>query len=187
MFIRELTITNFKGFSGRHEFKFDKNLVFFVGDNNTGKSSVFESIDFLKSGVPATKKIEDIQSKSSAGPVTVTVKLQENIKSVITDFSEAKYMKYVFDEDGVETMLAQRTSEVSTIQQGGKSVEIGIKKITLWNESTNQFENPSGIDAVFKTLFEAQFVWADTSPDDIADFGSTKICGRLLTGAIGNF
>jgi putative ATP-dependent endonuclease of the OLD family len=187
MFIRELTIENFKGFKGKHEFKFSKNLVFFVGDNNTGKSSVFESIDFLKTGLPSTKNLKDVKNKNSADHVAVTVKLQENIKSVITDFSEAKYMKYVFEEDNQETILARRTSEVSKVKQGNKDVELNIKKITLWNPETKQFENPSGIDTVFKTLFETQFIWADTSPDDVTDFGSTKICGRLLTGAIGNF
>lgn len=179
MFIKELKIENFKGFKGEHVLRFDKNLIFFVGDNNSGKSTVFEAVDFLKSGLPQNKKIEDLKNKKSDGQLCVTLKLQGNVKVVISDFSQTKYLNYIFIENGVETLLARRTSEKSKIKQGAKDVEINIKKVTLWNNSTNQFENPSGIDTVFKTLFETQFVWADTSPDDISDFGSTKICGRL--------
>lgn len=187
MYIRELTIQNFKGFSGEHKLKFDKNLSFFVGNNNSGKSSVFEAIDFLKSGLGTSKSLDDIKTKGSSGHVAVTIKLQDDIRSVISDFSESKYLAYVFDEDEIETMLVRRTSERSKVKQGKKEVEISVKKITLWNPATNQFENPSGIDTTFKTLLETQFVWADTNPDDVTDFGSTKICGRLLTAAIGDF
>lgn len=187
MLIKELIIENYKGFKGKHTLKFDRNFIFFVGDNNTGKSTVFESIDFLKSGLPQTKKLEDIKNKNSNGHLYVTLKLQGNLKEIINDFSETKYLSYIYLEDGVETLLARRTSEESKIQQGKKEVEINIKKVTLWNNDAKQFENPSGIDTVFKTLFETQFVWADTSPDDITDFGATKICGRLLAGAIGDF
>lgn len=187
MKITQIQIENYKGFKGTNTIDLSQNFVMFVGENNTGKSTVFETIEFLKSGLPSGKTIEDIRNSGSAGHVSVTVKLQDNIKEVINTFSESKYEKYVFDEDGLETLLAKRSSEESTITQSGKQTKIDIKKITLWNPETSQFENPSGIDTVFKTLFEAQFVWADTNPKDIADFGSTKICGRLLNSTIGNF
>lgn len=187
MFLRELTIENYKGFSGQHVFQFEKNLSFFVGNNNSGKSTIFETVEFLKSGLSTSKTIKDVQTKGSKGAVTVTAKFQGDIKDTINGFSQAKYLGYVYEEDGIETLLTRRTSEVSKIKQGTKEVEINHKKITLWNEKTNQFENPSGIDTVFKTLFEAQFIWADTNPDDVSDFGATKICGRLLTASIGDF
>jgi len=187
MHLRELIVENFKGFKGERKLTFDKDLTFFVGDNNSGKSSIFEALDFLKTGLPLTKKLDDLKNKNSNGDINVTVKLQEGIECVINDFSEVKYLPYVFKENGIETLIARRTSKASTIKQGKKNVEINIKKITLWNNTSRQFENPSGIDTVFKTLFETQFVWADTSPDEISDFGTTKICGRLLMGAIGDF
>jgi energy-coupling factor transporter ATP-binding protein EcfA2 len=187
MFIREIKLENFKSFKGEHTLFFEKNFTFFVGDNNSGKSTIFESVDFLKAGISSTKKLEDIKTKDSMGDVSVTVKLQGGLKSVVDDFSESKYLDYIFDEDGIETILAKRTSRISKIFQGKKEVEINVKKVTLWNDKTKQFENPSGLDTVFKTLFETQFIWADTNPDDISDFGSTKICGRLLAGSIGNF
>lgn len=187
MRISELTLENFKGFNGEHKFNFEHNLTFFVGNNNTGKSSTFEAVDFIKNGIPKGKSLNDIKSKGSKGDLIVTVELQEDIKDVIENFSEKKYLSYVYDKNGTETILAQRSSVEREIVQNGKKVKIDIKKVTLWNPDTKQFENPTGIDRVFGTLFESQFVWADTNPDDISDFGSTKICGRLLSGAIGDF
>ena len=163
MFIRELRIENFKGFKGSHTLKFGKNLAFFVGENNSGKSTVFEAVDFLKSGLPSTKGVEDIRNKGSDDPVSVEVKLQEDIESVIQDFSEKKYLPYVYQEDGVDTMRARRSSEETIVEQNKKEVKINIKKITLWNPSTKQFENPTGIDTAFRSLLETQFIWADTN------------------------
>ena len=55
MFISELKITNFKSFKGSHHpIKFNlpngelgSGLNIFVGENNTGKSTIFESVDFV--------------------------------------------------------------------------------------------------------------------------------------------
>ncbi len=187
MYLRQLILENFKGYLGKHVIDLENNLTYFVGDNNSGKSTVFEAVDFLKSGLPSAKSEKDIKNKNSTDYVTVTAKFKGEIKDVISDFSQAKYLKYVFEEDNEETILARRTTQNYKVKQGNKEVDINIRKITLWNAETKQFENPSGIDTVFKTLFEAQFVWADTNPEDVADFGTTKICGRLLTAAIGDF
>jgi len=54
MYISKIKLHNFKGYQGDHEINFDKGVNFFVGDNNCGKSSVFEAIDFIR-----TKKNRD--------------------------------------------------------------------------------------------------------------------------------
>ncbi len=187
MHLKELLIKNFKGFKGKHNLKFENNFIFFVGDNNSGKSSIFEAIDFLKNGLPKGKTVDDIKNKNSTEDMTIEAIFQGNITQLITDFSEKKYLIYVFEENGTETIKVRRSTEKKEITQGKKTVELNEKKITLWNDETKQYENPSGVDKVFKTLLETQFVWADTNPEDISDFGSTKICGLLLQGSAGEF
>lgn len=54
------------------------------------------------------------------------------------------------------------------------------KKLDLWDQSSQNYSNPSGIDAPFKALFETNFIWADTNPNDEATFGATTLCGMLL-------
>lgn len=50
----------------------------------------------------------------------------------------------------------------------------------MWDIDTQEFKNESGIDAPLKKLFETNFVWSDTNPNDQMSFGSTTICGNLL-------
>lgn len=188
MRIDKIEIENYKGFEGKHSFKFKGNLVFLVGENNTGKTSIIEAFEFLKSGLPENRKLEEIKNRKSLGHLKVVVKLKNEIKNVITDFSEKKYESYVFDEgDGVETIILQRSSEDKTIIQNGKKVSLDIKKITIWNNATKQFENPAGIDTAIRTLFETQFIWSDTNSDNVVDFGPTKICGKLLGSVFSDF
>jgi len=188
MRISSIDIENYKVFKGKHHFDFNGGLIFLVGENNTGKSTLLDAINFVKSGLPKEKKINDIKNKfaNQEDHVVCKMKLTGNIREVINDFSEKKYERYVFDENGTEAILIQRSSEEKTIKQGDRDVKLDIKKVTIWNPEAEQFENPFGVDVV-NTLFETQFIWADTNPQEIADFGSTKICGRLLNEAIGDF
>jgi putative ATP-dependent endonuclease of OLD family len=189
MRISRIEVANFKIFHGNHSFDIGNNLIFLVGENNTGKSTLFEAINFLKSGLPDKKKIGDFKNKLATENehIVCTVKFKGDIKTVINSFSEAKYEPYVFDENGEETLLVQRSSENRIVKQGGKDKQLTVKSITLWNPETSQFENPSGVDSVLGSLFETQFIWADTDPADVSDFGATKIGGRLLNGAMGDF
>ena len=190
MRISQIKINNFKAFNGEHSFDLRGDMIFLVGENNTGKSSLFEAINFLKSGLPKEKKLADVKNRlaSETEHVICALKLVGNIKEVIAAFSEEKYDPYIFNEDGMETLIIQRSSEEKTISQGKKKdTKLSIKTVTIWNNDTKQFENPSGIDNVISSLFETQFVWADTDPSDVSDFGSTKICGRLLTESVGDF
>ncbi|MDU4093368.1 MAG: AAA family ATPase, partial [Pantoea sp.] len=84
MFIKKLKIENFKGYHGtENELEFNipdgatagSGLNVFVGENNAGKSTVFEVIDFIKDGTK--KNIEDLISKSEPGdlPEKLSVEL----------------------------------------------------------------------------------------------------------------
>ncbi|MFC2454122.1 MAG: AAA family ATPase [Candidatus Saccharibacteria bacterium] len=48
MYISKIKLHNFKGFKGDHTIEFDIGVNFFVGDNNCGKSTIFEAIDFIR-------------------------------------------------------------------------------------------------------------------------------------------
>lgn len=189
MKITQLKIQNFKAFNGENTFDISSGLIFLVGENNTGKTTVLEAINFLKSGLPDKKKIEYFKNKQAGENdfVSVEARIQGKITDVITDFSEEKYKKYVFEEGGIETIRVCRSSEKRSVTQEKKTVELNEKKITLWNDTSKQFENASGTDTVIGTLLETQFVWSDIDPNDVTDFGSTKICGKLLNSVVGDF
>lgn len=69
MFIKSICLSNFKGFIGdNHQINFNipdgtpgSGLNIFVGENNSGKSSIFEAVDFLRNGIKG--EIDRIRSK----------------------------------------------------------------------------------------------------------------------------
>lgn len=67
------------------------------------------------------------------------------------------------------------------IEQNGKKVKLDGKKTPFWNPGTQQFENPTGIDALFRSLVDFVPVLADTTTSEIVDFSSTKTLGKLIS------
>jgi AAA15 family ATPase/GTPase len=178
MFIKELKITNFKSFSGlTNPIVFNvpngnvgSGLNIFVGENNTGKSTVFEAIDFVRN---RTKKDEDaIKNKNNPGHASVELKFVGEVEQVIDGFSQpnkvAVFKKYIYAGNGGE--------QTFKISRGTDD----IKQVRMWNDEDGSFVNETGIDAPIKKLFETNFIWADTNPNDEAAFGATTICGSLL-------
>lgn len=181
MKITKITLNNFKAFQGEHVIDTDSSVVCLVGENNTGKTTIFAAIDFLKNGIPKEKSVEDYKNKSQVtGEVSVEIVIKGELKKAIEDFSESKFLPYVDEQDGVEMIRIKRSSEKLEITQNNKPVQLDEKKITIFNPESKQFENPAGFDKAISSLFEAQFVWSDMKATDVVDFGSTKILGKLL-------
>ncbi|EMM6516307.1 AAA family ATPase [Enterobacter ludwigii] len=181
MFIHDLVIENFKGYHGKDthlEFNVPdgetegSGLNIFVGENNSGKSTVFEIMDFIKDGTK--KNIEDLLCKSVpddipehlSAEITFTGNLDVIIATYVQANKLASFNSCVYERDGAKFFKVKRSSEE------------GEKKILFWNGT--EFKNSSGIDAPFKKLYDNNFIWADTSPENEARFGSTTICGSLL-------
>jgi AAA15 family ATPase/GTPase len=189
-----MKIGNFKVIEGEQCFTFStptgdngSGINVFVGDNNTGKSTVFEAFNFLRNSTPRHKTIDEIRTKGveETKPVYVEVTFTGEVSSLINNLSKKKLEAFILSEEETneEKIIAVRSSAI-TYYNAREKKEIEelntTSKIFLWNFNEERWENPSGIDSDFKKFFEAEFVWADTNPDDIADFGSTKICGNLL-------
>lgn len=180
MFIHKLKIRNFKCFGNDLEpLNFNipdgrtlgSGLNIFVGENNTGKTTVFEIIDFLRN--KTNKDISVIKNKNANDGEHVNVELTfyGSVNDVIDNFSQPNkvevFKKYVYDHEDKECFRLLRSSE-------------NINVIQLWDKETQVFRNESGIDAPLKKLFENNFVWSDTNPNDQMSFSSTTICGHLL-------
>lgn len=178
MFIKELKITNFKSFNGAIDpiifnipnGQSGSGLNIFVGENNTGKSTAFEAIDFVRN---STKKdVDAIKNKNNPAHATVELSFTGGIEQAIDGFSQpnkiAVFKRYIF-----QNALGEPTFRIS------RSTD-DIKQVKLWNEAETSYVNESGIDAPVKKLFETNFIWADTNPNDEAAFGATTICGNLL-------
>ncbi|OOF39017.1 hypothetical protein BKK49_08785 [Rodentibacter rarus] len=176
MFIKSICISNFKGFIGEdHTINFNipngnsgSGLNIFVGENNSGKSTVFEAIDFLRNGTK-DENICLIKSKldngSQPNDSSVEMVFCGDVENTITNFVQNNKQNAFLDLLDNKELKAKRDSS-------------SIKKLWLWNKT--EYTNPSGIDAPFKSMFETNFIWADTNPNNEASFGATTLCGLLL-------
>ncbi len=185
MFIKELKITNFKSFNGPVNPIFfnipngnpGSGLNVFVGENNTGKSTAFEAIDFVRNNTK--KDIPDIKNKNNPMEASVEITFLGDIEQTIDGFSQnnkiAVFKRYIYQNAQGENLfrICRDTNE--------------IKQVKLWNQANGVYINEAGIDAPIRKLFETNFVWADTNPNDEAAFGSTTICGNLLKEIANSF
>ncbi|WP_439327799.1 ATP-dependent nuclease [Lonepinella sp. BR2357] len=180
MFIKSLCLSNFKGFIGdNHKLNFKipdgltagSGLNIFVGENNSGKSSVFEAVNFLRNGIKEDEayliksKLEDGSQSNNA---SVELTFCGNIENAITYFVQTNKQTAFTNAITNEKELKARRNTNS------------CKKLELWDSVNQEYSNPNGIDAPFKALFETNFIWADTNPSSEATFGSTTLCGMLL-------
>lgn len=179
MFIKSICLSNFKGFIGdNHRINFKtpdgttpgSGLNIFIGENNSGKSTIFEAIDFLQNGTKGD--IDRIISKSEGNGISrqacVELTFCGDIQHTIEHFCQSN-KRAVFS--GLLRVIQELKAKRSTENLG---------RVDLWDEDKQEYTNPSGIDAPFKKLFETNFIWADTNPNDEAAFGSTTLCGLLL-------
>ncbi|WP_283114179.1 MULTISPECIES: ATP-dependent nuclease [Neisseria] len=179
MFIKSICLSNFKGFIGEnHQINFKipdgttagSGLNIFVGENNSGKSSIFEAVDFLRNGIKG--EIDRIISKSEDNTEDVQACIEltffGDIQNSINHFVQS-------NKQAVFTSSITRNNELRA-----RRSTLDCKQLDLWNENSQGYSNPNGIDAPFKKLFETNFIWADTNPNDEAAFGSTTLCGLLL-------
>lgn len=189
MFIKTLQIQNFKCFDNEVK-SLDFNipdgqtlgsgLNIFVGDNNSGKSTIFEGVDFLRDNT--SKDLKDIKNKKSSNDdeMFVEVIFTGKITDVIDNFSQQNkkevFKKYIYKNE-------DESEEYFKLSRSSKN----IKALQLWNNDESKFKNEAGIDAPLKKLFETNFVWSDTNPNAQASFGSTTICGNLLKEIVKKF
>lgn len=187
MYISKIKIHNFKGYKGDHEIIFDKGVNFFVGDNNCGKSSVFEAIDFIR-----TKKLlDEVITKTEldgSGYVSVEIEFKgDDLETLVQTEALKKYQSYLIHTHGQKSIRLKRSSEENEITQDGKKKNLSIANVRVFNPTTSQFENPTGVDTTISALFDAQFVWADTDSCDITDFSKTKISGKIINAITKDF
>lgn len=161
MKIKKILVNNFKCLSWLHEFNISWNLIYLVWENNTWKTTLLSAIDFLKSwGTEENSKTKNIWAE-------VETFVQIDFECNTEDISESKYHHYIFEENDCTILRMKRSSK-------------DFKKIEIFDKQSNEFKNITWVDRMVGSLFETQFVRSDINPDDVSDFWSTKICGKLI-------
>lgn len=180
MYINKVVLHNFKSFSSNSsnnediEIQFAAGINYLVGNNNAGKTTILNALDFLTTG---DKKENVITKGHEQENVSVTIVIDD-----VNPFegSLKKYNPYIENHQ----LTLQRSSEENTVKQGKggkeKSVKFDIKKVRVFNYQKKQFENPTGIGTTITDLIDPQIVYADMHNEDYQDFGTTKTTGKLI-------
>lgn len=188
MYIRNVTLENVKSFRGKHRFELSSGVNYFVGDNNSGKSSVMEALLFLFEGPSATKWTpEKFYSSQTTGPTRVEVDIADNVDALVEQEKFKVLSEFVFEDGDQRILRLERSSESRTVTQGGKTKSVDVKAVCFWHPERKQFENVTGIDARIKAIFDFEAIWADAHPGDHIDFANTKTLGRLLDSSFKRF
>lgn len=182
MHINSLKINNFKGFSEESNFltfnipngEKGSGLNIFIGENNSGKSTVLEAIDFIRNSTK--KNLEIIHHKKITGDfaeeATVELEFTGAVINIIETFAQEnkaepfKQVVYQCTEGKSYFKISRSTSDIRTLK--------------TFNKDSGIFTNTGGLDGTIKKLFETNFIWADTNPNDEASFGTSTLCGTLL-------
>lgn len=185
MYFKSLTITNFKSFEGEQKINFSKGINYIVGDNNCGKSTIVHALRYLIENVGEQSSL---RNKSTTEDLSVeAIFAGQDLINIVQSDKYEKLAKYLNDDHEEPYFRVRRSPKVETITQGRKTVTLDEKKITFWNPETQQFENPTGIDALFRSLVDLVPVLADTTTSEIVDFGTTKPLGRLIAAVSQQF
>ncbi|WP_315583126.1 AAA family ATPase [Actinomyces viscosus] len=179
MYFKSLTITNFKSFEGEQKITFSKGINYIVGDNNCGKSTIVHALRYL---IEDVGEQSSLQNKSATEDLSVEAEFAgQDLLEITQSEKYKKLAKYLNNDREEPYFKVRRSPKIETITQGRSTKTLDGKKITFWNPETQQFENPTGIDALFRSLVDLVPMLADTTTSEIVDFGSTKTLGKLIS------
>ena len=185
MYFKSLTITNFKSFKGENPINFTKGINYIVGDNNCGKSTIVDALCYLAKG---TRDTSALQNKAASEDFSVEAIIAgSDLPQIVDNKKYSKFKNYLVTDQGEPYFRLRRSPKIEEIEQNGKKVKLDGNKVPFWNPETQQFENPTGIDALFRSLVDIVPVLADTTTSDIVDFGSTKTLGKLISAISKDF
>lgn len=186
MHVKRVTMENVKSFKGKHRFDLTPGVNFFVGDNNSGKSTVLQALLFVFDG-PTKFPPETFYSTNPEGPTRVEVEIAGDVDKLVEQEKFKQLKDYAFDHEGERVLRLERSDEERTVTQQGKEKKLDVKTACFWHPERGQFENVTGIDAKVKAIFDFEAVWADAQPGEHIDFAHTKTLGRLLDASFKRF
>lgn len=180
MHIKNIKLANFKCFKGNYDFEFcipdgkllGSGLNVFVGENNCGKSSLMEAIYFVRNkGKKDVKSLGGSENAEYYVEQTMSGEIESAVDGFVQDNKKEVFKNRIYEQNG---------EKLFTVRRNFKDEE-EIKKILFYNEDSGMYKNESGIDSPFQAFFQISNIWAKTNPDKESKFGSSTVCGNLLS------
>lgn len=191
MFISQILLQNFKVYQGKTVFKPSEHLTFLAGQNNAGKSTIFEALSILRDG---KSSLDELRNKQAPSTATVKIEVEfsgNDIDKLIDKFATSKKQevlkKHIYhgEQETIKLSRTSQTREWKTAKGEKKIIKSG--DLAIKNPETEEYENPTGIDAPIKSLFSVIWVKADQSADSEINFKNSGLIGSLVGNLAASF
>lgn len=181
MHISHLSFKGIRGYSTEVSFNLSPATNYFVGENNSGKSSILDAINYLRNNTNSPEDTFTIGIDESYVEATLSFAANEAKDTLGDDYK--KLETFFSHNDHWDTLHIRRQSYDDTVTNSktGKSSKITTKNILIRNPETKEFENPTGIAALVQRLFDTCFIYADEQVANHADMAKTKTLGKLIS------
>ena len=176
MFVKQLKLYNYKSFynSDPFEFTFGPRANYIVGNNNCGKTSIFSALEVLSD----TKRAKNAHI-APFGSVTTTGYVEATfVSSNKGDFptSIQTYCQTCSDGAVIRIRRELHYDNDCTSPDGAM----------IYDSDTASFSGKVS-DKTIKELLQPIIIEALTDANDIADFGSTKLLGKIIASQTKTF
>ena len=201
MYISRLSLKNFLCHQNL-ELRLSQGINFFVGNNNSGKTSILRAISFLRSGLGRGQNPTDVIFRSnqpcsdveccvtaiitfSASEVAVNADENQDLlsKTILKDHTFDRLGKYLFEKNLPDVKEPIYELKIKRLASDPKKIFICKPKSEdeqAESEDEQIWENPTGIPALVQRLLDPVFVWAEDTPETVADFSPNKALGKLI-------
>ena len=156
-------------------FKFTEGKNFIVGNNNVGKTSIFEAIDFLFNGLKRNQEIDELLNNDSKSESVYVEATYSDISDLVKSVS--KLQPYITTAN---TLTLKRGNNISIINTKGKQEKAHEKTLAYQRADTGLFYNPTGISNATKPFFDPTIIYANDHNENYQDFKSSSLLGKLL-------
>ena len=187
MYIKEITLKNFKSYEKTTKSDFGTGINFIVGNNNEGKTTILDAVDFLSNSYSKSEidrlRCQNVRNDSE---MYVSLKLSnvENIFKKLSSDIKKKYTDYIDDED---CLILRKSNKEFSVIQNGKDKNIKAGTLTIQNPKTKKFENPSGIGNAVKVFFDPIIIYAGNHNEEYQNLAGSKILGKLVNNLTQDF
>ncbi|MFA1574109.1 ATP-dependent nuclease [Vibrio cyclitrophicus] len=171
MKISKVTINNFRSIEYA-VFDFNDFNVF-VGQNNAGKTNLFEAIEWFFKGLPKGKSLKDLHpNRNTSKEISVEIEFEGAQHGAENMRNEANKTKMLNVLDGNDTLFVKRTSSEPT-----------KRKLTIGG--VELAKNPAGFDKAFND-FLPKFEYIHTKQyfDEVAKYSSKTPVGIMLSSVL---
>ena len=174
MKIERIKIENYRSIKSADESLASFNVL--VGQNNHGKTNLFEAINWFFSGFSRGETIDNIKCRSAAADDHVIVELTfSGLQAAIEGMSNAAKKKSMQDDfPEADTLTVRRSTQLD-----------GGKKRELYNPDKDEWKNVMGADGTWGDLLPmVEYIHTKTAFSDVGTYKRSSPIAEMLSGVL---